>query len=42
MFGFIQKAFFFTGLTILSRVNLLNTTPLGCISMTNQESKVRQ
>ena len=36
MFGFIKKAFF-TGLTILWSVNLLNTTPFKCISMTNQE-----
>ena len=36
----------FTGLTILSSVNPLNatqliTTPFKCVSMTNQESKVR-
>ena len=29
------------GLTILSIVNLLTITPLRCISMTNQECKVR-
>ena len=51
MFGFIKKVFF-TGLTILSSVNPLNTTPFKCvnplnttpfkcISMTNQERKVR-
>ena len=40
MFGFIKKAFF-AGLTILSSVNLLTITPLRCISMTNQEWKVR-
>ena len=45
MFRFIKKAFF-TGLTILSSVNplsaaLLNTTPFKCISMTNQECKLR-
>ena len=40
MFGFIKKAFF-AGLTILSSVNLLTVTPLRCISMTNQECKVR-
>ena len=51
MFGFIKKVFF-TGLTILSSVNPLNTTPFKCvnplnttpfkcISMTNQECKVR-
>ena len=39
--GLLKKRFF-TGLTILSRVNLLNATPLGCISMTYQESKARQ
>ena len=38
--GLLKKRFF-TGSTILSRVNLLNATPLRCISMTNQESKVR-
>ena len=32
---------FFTGLTILSSVNLLTVTPLRCISMTNQECKLR-
>ena len=40
MFGFI-KIVFFPGLTILSSVNLLTITPLWCISMTNQECKVR-
>ena len=40
MFGFIKKAFF-TGLTILSSVNLLTVTPLKCISMTNQKCKLR-
>ena len=40
MFGFIKKVFF-TRLTILSSVNLLATTPLRCISMINQECKVR-
>ena len=40
MFGFIKKAFF-AGLTILLSVNLLTITPLRCISMTNQECKVR-
>ena len=33
---------FFTGWTILSSVNLLTVTPLWCISVTNQEFKVRQ
>ena len=32
---------FFTGLTILSSVNPLSTTPLKCISMNNQGCKVR-
>ena len=32
---------FFTGLTVLSNVNLLTITSLRCISMTNQECKVR-
>ena len=32
---------FFTGLTVLSSVNLLTITPLRCISTTNQEGKVR-
>ena len=50
MFGFFKKAFF-RGLTILSSVNQLSATllsatplsaaPLKCISMTNQECKVR-
>ena len=40
MFEFIKKAFF-AGLTILSSGNLLTITPLRCISMTNQECKVR-
>ena len=40
MFGFIKKAFF-TGLTILSSVNLLTVTPLKFISMTNQKCKLR-
>ena len=40
MFGFIKKMFF-TELTILLSVNLLTTTLLRCISMANQECKVR-
>ena len=40
MFGFIKKVFF-TGLTILSSANPLNTTLFKCVSMTNQECKVR-
>ena len=41
MFGFNKKVFF-AGLTILSSINFLNaiplsTTPLECVSMTNQE-----
>ena len=50
MFGFIKKVFF-TGLTILSSLNLMNPVPLNaiqlsttsfkCVSMTNQECKVR-
>ena len=35
------KKVLFTGLTILSSVNLLTVTPLRCISMTNQECKLR-
>ena len=38
MFGFIKKVFF-TGLTILS--TLLSINPLKCISLNNQECKVR-
>ena len=38
MFGFIKKSFL-TGLTVLS--SLVSTTPLSCISMNNQESKIR-
>ena len=41
MFGFITRVFF-TGLTILSSINLLTVAPLRCISETNQECKVRQ
>ena len=40
MFGFIKKRFF-TGLTILLSLNFLTTTLLRCISMANQERKVR-
>ena len=40
MSGFIKKVFF-TGLNILSSVNLLTVTPLRWISMNNQECKVR-
>ena len=45
MFGFI-KTMFLTGLTVLSYVNPLSTnqlsaTPLSCISVNNQEYKVR-
>ena len=40
MFGFIKKSFF-AGLTILSYVNPLSKNQLSCISLTNQEFKVR-
>ena len=40
MVGFIKKVFF-TGLTILSTVNPLSTYQLNCISMNNQECRVR-
>ena len=43
MLGFIKKSFF-TGLAFLSTltsVNLLSAVPLSCISMNNQECKVR-
>ena len=40
MSGFIKKVLF-TGLNILSSVNLLTVTPLRWISMNNQECKVR-
>ena len=40
MLGFIKK-FFFTVLRVLSSVNLLSTTPLKCVSMNDQEYKVR-
>ena len=36
----VKKAFF-TGLTILSYVNLLSTIPFKCVSMTSQQCKVR-
>ena len=38
--GLLKKCFL-TGLTILSSINLLTVTPLRCISMINQECKVR-
>ena len=38
MFKFVKKVFFI-GLTILS--NFTNVIPLSCISMKNQECKVR-
>ena len=38
MFGFVKKAFF-AGLTILS--TLMSVNSLSCISMNNQECKVR-
>ena len=43
MLAFIKKCFF-TGLAFLStltRIHLLNAVPLSCISMNNQEYKVR-
>ena len=40
MFGFIKKIFL-TGLTVLSYLNLLSATSLRCISVNNQECKVR-
>ena len=40
MFGFILKALF-TGLTILSSLNPLNATLFKCISINNQECKLR-
>ena len=43
IFGFVKKVFFI-GLTILSsftNANSLNAIPLSCISMKNQECKVR-
>ena len=43
MLAFIKKCFF-TGLAFLStltRIHLLNAFPLSCISMNNQEYKVR-
>ena len=43
MLAFIKKCFF-TGLAFLStlaRIHLLNAVPLSCISMKNQEYKVR-
>ena len=39
MFGFIKV--FFRGLTFLSNINRSNATLLKCISMTNQECKLR-
>ena len=38
--GLLKKVFF-TGLTTLSSINPLNATPFECVSMTNQECKVR-
>ena len=40
MFVSIRKNVF-TGLTILSSLNLLNATQWKCVSMNNQECKVR-
>ena len=40
MFGFIKKIFL-TGLTVLSYLNLSSATSLSCISMNNQQCKVR-
>ena len=40
MFGFIKKIFF-TGLMVLSCVNLLSASSLSYISMNNQACKVR-
>ena len=40
MFQFIKKIFL-TGLTVLSYLNPLSTTPLSCISINNQQCKVR-
>ena len=40
MFRFIKKIFL-TGLTVLSYLNTLSATSLSCISMNNQECKVR-
>ena len=41
IFRFVQKVFFL-GLTILSNfTNVLSATPLDCISMKNQECKIR-
>ena len=42
MFGFIKKEkAFLAGLRILSYTNPLSATSLSCISMNNQECKVR-
>ena len=43
MFGFIKKCFFtrLIFLSTLTGVNSLNTIPLSCISLNNQECKVR-
>ena len=40
MFGLIKRIFL-TGLTALSYLTPLSTTPLSCISMNNKECKVR-
>ena len=37
----LLKKHFFTGLTILLSVNLLNATPLKCVLIKNEEFKVR-
>ena len=39
MFGFIKKSFI-TAMTFFSP-NVLNTIPLKCVSMSNQECKLR-
>ena len=39
MFGFIKRCFFFTGLAFL--LTLTSVNMLSCISMNNQECKIR-
>ena len=45
MFGFIKKSFFFTAIAIsgcnVLNVNSLNAIQLKCVSVNNQECKVR-
>ena len=40
MFGFIKKCFFFAAITFIN-INLSGINSLECVSMNNQEGKIR-